>query len=80
MWFIDTETFKYDWLLVGMNPITQEEVVIVNNADELKKFYNKNRQDIWVMYNGRNYDQYIIKGIMLGFDPKPINDWIIKEK
>lgn len=80
MWFIDTETFKYDWLLVGMNPITQEEVVIVNNPNELKKFYNKNRDDIWVMYNGRNYDQYIIKGIMLGFDPKVVNDWIIVKK
>lgn len=39
------------------------------------------RNDIWVGFNSRNYDQWILKGILCGFDPKEINDWIIiKEK
>lgn len=79
MWFVDTETFKFDWLLVGINPITQKEVIIVNDKEELKKFYDENKDDVWCMYNGRNYDQYIIKGILLGFNPKEINDFIIIE-
>lgn len=77
MWFVDTEVFAYDWLLVAVNPITKSERVIVNNREELTQFYKENKNDIWVMYNGRNYDQYIIRGILCGFDPKPINDWII---
>lgn len=77
MWFVDTEVFKFDWLLVGINPITREEKVIVNDREELKRFYNQNKNGIWVGYNIRNYDAYIIKGILLGFDPKRINDWII---
>lgn len=84
MWFIDTETFKYDWMMVGVNmngpdPSKFDKVEIVNDKDALIKFYNENKNDIWVMYNGENYDQYIIKGIMLGFNPKEINDFIIIE-
>lgn len=84
MWFIDTETFKYDWMMVGVNmngpdPSKFDKVEIVNDKDALIKFYNENKNDIWVMYNGANYDQYIIKGIMLGFNPKEINDFIIIE-
>lgn len=82
MWFIDTETFKYDWMMVAISPNNKSDtgfdvVEIVNDKDKLTDFYNKNANDIWVMYNGANYDQYIIKGIMLGFDPKDINDFII---
>lgn len=77
MIFVDTEVFIHDWMLVGVDPIKQKEYVIVNNKSELESLYKEYKKDIWVMYNGRNYDQYIIKSIMLGFDPKRINDWII---
>ena len=77
MWFIDTEVFKFDWLLVGVNPITREEKIIVNDREELIEFYNQNKNGIWVGYNIRNYDTYIIKAILCGFDPKVVNDWII---
>ena len=82
MWFIDTEVFKYDWMMVAVSPNNQSEtgfdvVEIVNDKDKLIEFYNSAVNDIWVMYNGVNYDQYIIKGLLLGFDPKDINDFII---
>lgn len=80
MWFVDTETFKYDWLMVAINPIDKEEVVIVNDPVELRKFYDRYRHEIWVGYNIAGYDQYIIKGILLGFNPKEINDFIIVDK
>jgi DNA polymerase len=79
MWFVDTEVFKHDWLMVAINPATRTEVVIVNNRNELHDFYRKNKKDIWIMYNGAGYDQFIIKGLLLGFDPKAINDFIIVE-
>lgn len=75
--FFDFETFKYDWLVVAIDPIKQKEYVIVNDQKELEKLYRDYKQDIWCGYNCRNYDQYILKGILLGFDPKRINDWII---
>lgn len=77
MLFFDFEVFKYDWLVVAIDPVEQREFVIVNNKGALEDLYKQYKKDIWVGYNCRNYDQYILKGIMLGFNPKTINDWII---
>jgi DNA polymerase len=75
--FFDFEVFKYDWLVVAIDPALQKEFVIVNDKPQLEKLYNEYKKDIWIGYNCRGYDQYILKGIILGFDPKRINDWII---
>lgn len=80
MLFFDFEVFVRDWLVVAIDPIKQKEYVIVNNKDELQTMYNEYKNDIWVGYNCRNYDQYILKAILLGFDPKQVNDWIIVKK
>ena len=77
MIFIDFEVFKYDWLVVGIDPINQKEYVIINDKKELERLYKKYKNDIWITYNGRNYDQYILKAILCGFNPKEVNDWII---
>ena len=75
--FFDFEVYKYDWLVVIINPFEESKTVIVNDKDKLKWFYDKHKEQIWVSYNGRTYDQYILKAILLGFDPKEVNDWII---
>lgn len=77
MIFFDFEVFKHDYLVVAIDPISQKEYVIVNNNTEVERLYKRYKNDIWVGFNCRNYDQYILKGILLGFDPKRINDWII---
>lgn len=77
MLFFDFEVYKHDWLVVAIDPIEQKEFVIVNDRKRLEELYGRYKRDIWIGYNCRNYDQYILKGIMLGFDPKRINDWII---
>ena len=77
MIFFDFEVFKYDWLVVAIDPILKREHVVVNNKSDLERLYNSYKKDIWIGYNCRNYDQYILKGILCGFDPKKINDWII---
>lgn len=80
MIFYDFEVFKKDWLAVFIDVTRKKEQVIINNSDELKVLYEANMKDIWVGFNNRHYDQYIMKGILLGLDPKRINDWIILEK
>ena len=75
--FYDFEVYKYDWLVVIINPNNQSETVIYNNKQALKSYYEKHRSEIWIGYNSRSYDQYILKAILLGFDPKEVNDWII---
>lgn len=77
MIFYDFEVFKEDWLAVFIDVTRKTEKVIINSPDELKVLYEANVNNIWVGYNNRHYDQYIMKGIMLGMNPKKINDWII---
>lgn len=72
-----SEVFKYDWLVVMINLFDQSETVIINDAAALEKFYTQHKQNIFVGFNSRNYDQYILKGILCGLDPKEINDFII---
>lgn len=76
IWY-DFEVFEYDWLVVLLDSKTKSEKVIVNNKEELEKFYQENKFDIWVGFNNKSYDQYILKGILSGFNPKKISDYII---
>lgn len=78
--FYDFEVFKFDWLVVFINPYRGEVTEIVNDPDQLTEYYEKYKDDIFVSYNGRHYDQYIYKGILCGFNPKEINDYIIVDK
>ena len=79
MIFYDFEVFRYDWLVVLIDLNARKETVIINDPDKLKRFYEEHKGVIWAGYNSRNYDQYILKAILCGFDPKPVNDWIIAE-
>lgn len=76
IWY-DFEVFEYDWLVVLLDSKTKSEKVIVNNKEELEKFYQENKFDIWIGFNNKSYDQYILKGILSGFNPKKISDYII---
>ena len=75
--FYDYEVFKYDWLVVGIDPIKKKVHKIVNDREALQRLHDEYQNDIWIGFNNNHYDQYIHKGILLGFDPKKINDWII---
>lgn len=80
MLFYDFEVFKEDWLVVIIDVTKRQEHVIINNVEELQALYEANKHDIWVGYNSRHYDQYILKAILCGLNPKELNDWIIVEK
>lgn len=79
MIFYDFEVFKRDWLVVYIDTEKHIEKAIVNDADELRQLYAENSSNIWVGFNNKHYDQYIFKGILLGMNPKEINDKIIVE-
>ena len=66
MIFYDFEVFEKDWLAVFIDVTNKKEHVIINSPDKLKALYEANRKDIWVGFNNRHYDQYIMKGILLG--------------
>lgn len=77
--FYDFEVFQHDWLVVILDMDAQREHVIINDPTSLKVFYEKHKDDIWCGFNCNWYDQYILKAILLDFNPKEVNDFIIKK-
>ena len=77
--FYDFEVFKYDWMVVIQDFKSRKKLAIVNDVDRLKRFYERHKDSIWVGYNSRHYDQFILKGILSGLNPWEINDQIINQ-
>ncbi|PEF99669.1 hypothetical protein [Bacillus toyonensis] len=77
MLFYDFEVFANDWLVVIADTDNQSEKVFVNNEQGLIDYYHEHKNDIWIGYNSRHYDQFILKAIICGFTPQAINEWII---
>lgn len=81
-WYIyDTETFAKDWLLVAKRFESDEYNIIHNDQESMRSFFEEHARDVFIGFNTKGYDQYIVKGIVaMEFDPeavKAINDWII---
>lgn len=76
MIFIDTEVFAFNFLVVAFDG---SNWYYMEDRDEVIRFYEEHKKDLIVGYNIKNYDTYIIKALLLGINPKLVNDWIIKE-
>lgn len=72
----DFEVFKDDWLVV-LKKSLDDETVIINDAEELINYFEDNKYDVWVGFNNVRYDQYILKAILCGLDPKECSDYMI---
>lgn len=77
MIFYDFEVYKYNWLVVFIDISERKYTEIVNDEIKLKNYYSNHKGEIFVGFNSRRYDQYIFKAILLGMNPKELNDWII---
>lgn len=77
--FYDFEVFSHDWLVVIIDVVNQVKTVIHNDRDGLIEYYEKHKKDVWIGFNSRRYDQYILKAIIVGLNPKELNDWIIEK-
>lgn len=77
--FIDFECFKMNWLCVIINPVSKTETVIVDDADALRAYYKAHKDEIFIGYNIRDYDSWIFKGILAGFNPWEVNNHIINK-
>lgn len=75
--FYDFEVFEYNWLVVIINPIEKKVTVIHNDEVKLEEYFRAHEKEIWIGYNNRRYDQYIMKAILLNFNPKEVSDYII---
>ena len=72
------ETGMKYWFVVFVDYQTRKTRLIKNDVEALKKFYNQTKNDIFIGYNSRGYDQYVFKGLMLGMDAGYITQQIIE--
>lgn len=77
MIFYDFEVFYKNWLVVILDMDAQQEYIVLDDPERLRELYEAHKEDIWVGYNSRGYDQWILRTILLGFDQKDVNDFII---
>ena len=74
----DCEVFAHDWIVVFKDRETGTFTVIHNDNEALKACISEDA--VYIGFNSKHYDQYIIKGICAGFSPqelKQLNDYII---
>lgn len=79
MIFYDFECFKYNWLVVAIDPSKEEPYGIWDDKSALESLYDKYKNDIWVGFNNRHYDQFILKAILCDLSAWECNDWIINK-
>ena len=74
----DAECFAYDWIVVFKDIETGRYTVVHNDNEELKQCISEDA--VYVGFNSKHYDSYIIKAICCGFVPqevKAVNDYLI---
>ena len=79
MIFFDFEVMSHNWLAVFVDTDTRKETVIVDDDKRLQSFYEANKNKRWVGFNSSHYDEYILKAIICGINPKKVSDFIIQE-
>ena len=74
----DVEVFCEDWLVIFKDIETGKYTCVHNDNEELKECISEDC--IYIGFNSKHYDQFIIKSICCGFTPqeiKQVNDFII---
>lgn len=77
--FYDFECYPKLWCVTIINPVTKEETVIVNDREKLIKHYNSHKKEIYIGFNNRQYDDWMFKAIICGFEPWRMNQWLIQK-
>lgn len=78
-YMMDSEVFQSgDWCFCIYNMITDEKIEIVNNPNKLREFYEQTKNGVYCAFNS-NYDMYIFKAIIAGYNPVLMNNWIIEQ-
>lgn len=67
------------WMCCMKDYKTEKEHIIINNREEFLRVFNKNKDSVWVGYNIKGYDQWIMKAIIAGVDPCVISDKLIEQ-
>ena len=74
----DCEVFSHDWIVVFKDKETGIFTVVHNDNEALRSCISEDA--VYIGFNSKHYDQYIVKGICADLSPqeiKQLNDYII---
>lgn len=74
----DFEVFPFD-VLMGVYDVNTKEYIQLWDKDEIKDFYNKHINSIWVGHNNSHYDNYILQAVIMDLNPYNVSKQIIEE-
>lgn len=78
--FYDFEVYTgANWWCVCLINYNTKEKYCITDIETFKNFYEEHKEYIWVGYNSRGYDQFLVKGLLLGQSVFDINREIIEE-
>ena len=77
--FYDFECYPRLWTVTIINPVTKEEIAIVNDRDKLIEHYKAHKNQLYIGFNNRQYDDWMFKAILKGFEPWEMNQWLIQK-
>ena len=66
------------WLCCMKDVLTGKEHTIINDKKEFLRVFNKNKDSIWIGYNIKGYDQWIMKALLSNISPGTVSDAIVK--
>lgn len=67
------------WMCCMKDYQTGKEHTIINDREEFMRVFNKNKDSVWVGYNIKGYDVWIMKAIIADIDPCMVSRRLIKE-
>ena len=68
------------WMCCMKDYTTKSEHTIINDREEFLRVFNKNKDSVFIGYNIKGYDQWIIRALVAGVDPCLVSDKIINQK
>lgn len=77
--FLDFEVYPKLWTVTIINPVENTKVQIVNDRDKLIQHYRAHKNEIYVGFNNRQYDDWIFKALLKGFEAWDMNQWLIQK-
>lgn len=75
----DLEVYKHNWMLTWLDTETRKIHTIHDDKSLMEKFYEHYRNEIFVGYNSRRYDVYVVQAILCGFNAYDVSKWIIED-
>lgn len=75
----DMEVYSHNWMISWLDTETKQMYTIHDDPELLHEFYENYKNTIWIGYNSRRYDTYVVKAILAGFNPYEISQWMIED-